>query len=100
MKEVPIKKHKSSILLKVSIFLFALFVVFSLLSQQVKIAEKKEELAQLTEAVKAQEIKNKTLENAFQDETAYKDYLEKSARKDYNYAKPNEKIIIDLEGEG
>lgn len=98
MKEIKIKKPKKNFLLRFSLLCFAAFTIYTLINQQIQISRKEETLHSLNHEITLQEIKNNELKEAFEDEDSYKQYAEKSARKDYNYAQPNEKVIINIGG--
>lgn len=61
MHEVKTKKRKGSLLLKIAVFCFAFFMVSMLVSQQIQISQKKEELAELEQALEEQQVVNDRL---------------------------------------
>ena len=89
MKVIKRKKQRGSLLLKLAIFAFAAYIVFALVNQQVQINEKSQELADLQEQVETQKIKN--------EET--KEYIERVAREDLDYAKPGERVFVNIAGD-
>ena len=52
------ERYKGSILLKFAVLCFAGFILVSLVSQQLQISEKREQLAQLQQEIRIQEIRN------------------------------------------
>ena len=91
MEEVKIKRYKGSLLLKVAVFCFACFMVTMLVGQQISISQKKDELQQLKNELKEQQVVNE--ENA--DNT---DYAEKVARRELDYVKPGERVFYNVGG--
>lgn len=61
MEEVKIKRYKGSLLLKVAVFCFACFMVTMLVGQQISISQKKDELQQLKNELKEQQVVNDEL---------------------------------------
>lgn len=92
------KKSMRSLFFKAA----AVFVVFYLLASfvggQLKLAEKQRELDVLTVKVELQAEANKELLRMMQadDDAAY---VERMAREKLGYAKPHERVFVDLTGE-
>ena len=100
MKVIKRKKQRGSLLLKLAIFAFAAYIVFALVNQQVQINEKSQELADLQEQVETQKIKNEDMKHALNaDEEETKEYIERVAREDLNYAKPGERVFVNIAGD-
>ena len=89
MKVIKKKKQRGSIILRIAVFAFAAFVAGSLLTQQVQIAEKRRQL---------EDIKNEDLEQALGDGSDQGDYVERIARESLDYAKPNERVFVNIAG--
>lgn len=68
-------------------------------TQQIQILEKKKELDEIRTEMQIQNIKNDKLKASLDKDDDFKEYAERTARDDYNYAKPNERIYINI-GEG
>ena len=85
MRELKIEKYKGSLLLKFAVLCFAGFILVSLVGQQLQIGEKREELASLQEQLSTQTARNE--ENA-----------ERKARSERDYAKPGERVFVDVGG--
>ena len=64
MKVVQSKKRKKSKLLRVAVFVFSAYVIGTLISQQMQIAEKRSELNDLTAQIEAQRLRNEDLERS------------------------------------
>ena len=100
MKVIKRKKQRGSLLLKLAIFAFAAYIVFALVNQQVQINEKSQELADLQEQVETQKIKNEDMKHALNaDEEETKEYFERVAREDLDYAKPGERVFVNIAGD-
>ena len=86
MEEVKIKRYKGSLLLKVAVFCFACFMVTMLVGQQISISQKKDELQQLKNELKEQQVVNDELRYDLNEENADNtDYAEKVARRELDY---------------
>ena len=93
MEEVKIKRYKGSLLLKVAVFCFACFMVTMLVSQ------KKDELQQLKNELKEQQVVNDELRYDLNEENADNtDYAEKVARRELDYVKPGERVFYNVGG--
>ena len=100
MKVIKRKKQRGSLLLKLAIFAFAAYIVFALVNQQVQISEKSQQLADLQEQVEIQKIKNEDMKHALNaDEEETKEYIERVAREDLDYAKPGERVFVNIAGD-
>ena len=100
MKVIKRKKQRGSLLLKLAMFAFAAYIVFALVNQQVQINEKSQELADLQEQVETQKIKNEDMKHALNaDEEETKEYIERVAREDLDYAKPGERVFVNIAGD-
>ena len=85
MKVIKKKKQRGSIILRVAVFAFAAFVAGSLLED-------------LQKEIRLQEIKNEDLEQALGDGSDQGDYVERIARESLDYAKPNERVFVNIAG--
>ena len=91
-------KYKGSLILKIAVLCCAAFFLVSLVGQQIRIKEKQEELEVLQAQLKTQQIKNEELKNSLEKGGDLADYAEKVARRDLDYAKPGERVFIDIGG--
>lgn len=98
MEEVKVKKYRSSILLKFAILCLTAFFIYMLANQYMQIGEKKEQLSDLQDEVRVQEIVNDELQYSLDNEDNLADYAEKAARKEFSYAKPQERVFINIGG--
>ena len=99
MEEVKIKRYKGSLLLKVAVFCFACFKVTMLVGQQISISQKKDELQQLKNELKEQQVVNDELRYDLNEENADNtDYAEKVARRELDYVKPGERVFYNVGG--
>ena len=90
-------KRRGGFLVKLAIFCLAAVVLLSLVERQIQIAEKREELAQLEAQLQAQTAKNQELQEVL-DNGGMEEYAEKRARRDLDYAKPNERVFVNVGG--
>ena len=93
MEEVKIKRYKGSLLLKVAVFCFACFMVTMLVGQQISISQKKDELQQLKNELKEQQVVNDELRYDLNEENA-----DKVARRELDYVKPGERVFYNVGG--
>ena len=94
-----IKRYKGSLLLKVAVFCFACFMVTMLVGQQISISQKKDELQQLKNELKEQQVVNDELRYDLNEENADNtDYAEKVARRELDYVKPGERVFYNVGG--
>ncbi len=99
MKVIKQKKQKGSILLRIAIFAFAAYIVVALVNQQVQISEKRQQLTDLQQQLKVQEIKNDDIKHALKSGTnASSDYIERVAREELDFAKPGERVFVNISG--
>lgn len=79
---------------------FAFYVVFTLVHQQVEISEKKEQLEALNEEIVIQEVKNDELKQVNEFDDSENDaYIERVAREEFDYSKQGERVFINVAGE-
>ena len=98
MRDVKEKKNIGSLVLKIALFCFACFFVGSLIDQQMQISEKEEQLAQVTAERELQDRKNEELEKALQSNDGIDSYAEDYVRREYGFAKPDERVYINIGG--
>lgn len=99
MKVIKKQKPKKRILLHLAIFIFAVYMFWGLVNQQIKISDKRRQLAQTKQQIQVQEIKNKDLENALKTGVdSSSDYIEQKARDELDYAKPGERVFVNIAG--
>lgn len=94
------KKKKSfrGLVLKLVLGGVALYLVASFVGGQMQLAAKQRELEELDAKVELQAQENKELDRMMQedDDAAY---IERMAREKLGYARPHERVFVDLTGE-
>lgn len=99
MKELKRQKSRKSILLSAAVFVFAAYILVALVNQQMEIREKRQQLQTAKQQIQIQEVKNDDLEHALSTGTDNSgDYIERKAREELNYAKPGERVFINIAG--
>ena len=82
------------------LIVFAFYVVFTLVNQQVEIAEKKAQLEELKEQIVIQEVKNDEMKQVNEYDDSENDaYIERVAREEFDYSKQGERVFINVAGE-
>jgi len=99
-KKTKSNKKFVSFVISIAVIVFAFYAVVTLVDQQLKIAEKKEELASLQNEIFIQEVKNDDLNNVYNLEDSENDaYIERVAREEFDYSKQGERVFINIAGE-
>ncbi len=88
------KKTSKSRLLKIAVCLFMVYIVYSIVMQQLEIRERKMLLESVQQQCQEQSEVNKEVERLLAM-SANKDYIERIAREKLGYAYPDEKVYID-----
>lgn len=99
MKELEKRRPKKSVLLHAAVFVLAAYMLVALINQQIEIREKRQQLDASRRQIQIQEIQNEDLKHAFStgaDDSS--DYIERKAREELNYAKPGERVFINIAG--
>ena len=91
-------RYKGSVLLKFAVLCFAAFAVVSLVGQQLQISEKREELAAVQEQLSTQLTRNEEIQNSLDNSGGLAEYAERKARSELDYAKPGERVFVDVGG--
>lgn len=95
LRELKLDRYKGSLLLKFAVLCLAGFILVSFIGQQRQIAEKQETLQALQAQLATQNVKNEELRASIQDEEGLREYAERKARQDLNYAMPGERVFVD-----
>ena len=90
-------KKPRGIFLKCALVVFAGYVVFSIFSTQIDIANKKAELAELEAKTEELRISNEEYRSLLES-CGSDSYIERIARKKLDYVYPNERVYIDRSG--
>ena len=98
MHELKIDKYKGSFLLKFAVLCFAVFILVSLVDQQFQIMEKRQELEDLQQQLSTQNARNEEIQNSLENSGGMDEYAERKARSELEYAKPGERVFIDVGG--
>lgn len=88
---------KKNLLFKLVILVLVIYFVSTLVSAQVQINSKREELKQIEQSCEEQRVANKELERQimlYQDE----EYVQRAAREELGYGTADEKLYIDSSG--
>ena len=96
--QVKSKKNFRGLMLKLVLAAIALYLVASFVGGQIQLSAKQRELNELTAKVEMQAQENRELERMMEedDDAAY---IERMAREKLGYAKPHERVFVDLTGE-
>ncbi len=97
---IPFKKEKPSIkkvIILVTLAVFILYLLVSLIMVNIDISERQNELAKLNEQLENQQILNSELSDMI-DSGEVEDYLMRIAREKYGYVFPDEEVYIDISG--
>ncbi len=98
MHKLKIEKYKGSFLLKFAVLCFAVFILVSLIGQQMQISQKREELQSLQEQLNTQNVRNEEIQNSLENSGDLAEYAERRARSELDYAKPGERVFVDVGG--
>lgn len=99
MEEVRAPKRKGSLLLKVALLVFAVFLIVMLFAQGTAIGAKQAELAALEAELENQRLVNDGLRYELENEAAGSDeYAERIARRELGYVYPGERVFYNVGG--
>ncbi len=101
MHEIKTEKYRGFLPLRIALFVLAGAALVLLVSWQIKITEKRTELEQLQAQIAVQDTRNEEIRktvNSLENSDGLKEYAEKKAREDLDYAKPGERIFVDVGG--
>lgn len=99
MKVLEKQKPKKSFLLRLAVFALAAYMLVALVNQQLKIQQKRQQLESAKQQISIQEIQNEDLKHAFSTGTGgQNDYIERKAREELGYAKPGERVFVNIAG--
>ncbi len=99
MKVINIKKYKGSVVLKVAICSLFVFVAGVIISQNFEISAMQSELNYINDEIVRQEKINEEIQySVLTGQTEGQVYVERYARSELDYAKPNEKVFVNIGG--
>lgn len=91
---------KSDIVFFSVVFIMAIWVLGSIINQQVQIKEKKSELNEMENQIYIQEIKNEDIADVLNsNDTENEAFIEQSARENLDFAYKDERIFINISGD-
>lgn len=89
-----VSKRKMPVAVKIAMLVFLLYAAVTIIRLQSQIADKREELAGLTEQVEEYEQANERLRQEMQDGISEEDISE-LARTELSYAESGERVFVD-----
>ena len=89
-----VSKRKMPVAVKIAMLVFLLYAAVTIIRLQSQIADKREELAGLTEQVEEYEQANERLRQEMQDGISEEDISE-LARTELSYAEPGDRVFVD-----
>lgn len=99
MQEVKTKKYRGSLLLKIAVLSFAVFMVTMLIGQQLSIQAKQAELSEVNQRLEEQRVTNEELRYDLESEDTDSDeYAKKIARRELDYVQPGERVFYNVDG--
>ncbi|MBQ5321493.1 MAG: septum formation initiator family protein [Oscillospiraceae bacterium] len=90
-------KKSKNILLSLVLLIFAGYIIYSIFSTQIDIANKKAELAKLSAQVQEVELSNEEMQGLL-DSCDTEAYIERIAREKLDYVYPGERVYVDRSG--
>lgn len=91
------KKHNKSLFLRIALLCFAVYMVYSMISLQAQLAQKKQELQKELDAINEQKMSideiNQLLKSGSKDEL-----IERAARDKLDFVFKNEEVYEDISG--
>ncbi len=91
------KAKKRSIILRLGIFVFAVFLVVSMSRLQIELIEKKDRLNAAKQQLEATELKVQELQNLLENGEE-SDFIERVARERLGYVYSDEEVYTDISG--
>lgn len=98
MQRMKRKLPLGAVTLRAGLVLLCAYLVFSLVSVQMDIVTKRQQLDNVTAQVEAQQAKNQELRRTL-DADDEASYMERVARDKLGYAKPSERVYVDMSGQ-
>ncbi len=99
MHEVRAERPGGSLILKIALVCLVIYFAFTLISQRISIGEKQQQLAALQQEIYIQELSNNELRHDIDANAGNDEHIESVARSEYNYAKPGERVFVNIAGE-
>lgn len=95
---MAVVKKRKSIILRILLLIFAVYVVISLTNLEIKLSERRRELKNGEAVLEKKNIQIDELERLLKNGTEA-ELIEKAARERLGYVYPNEQVFIDLSGQ-
>ncbi len=95
------EKYRGFLPLRVALFVLAGAALVVLLIWQMRIADKTAQLQDLQTQIAVQNTRNEEIRksvDSLETEDGLQEYAEKKAREDLGYAKPGERVFVDVGG--
>ena len=90
------KKHRKSLILRLSVFAFIVYIAVVLINLQFKISRDKATFVSVTAQYQTQQDKNAEIQRVLSENDDQ--YKESIARDKLGYAKPDERIYVNVSG--
>lgn len=95
---VAVKKKRKSVLLRVLLLAFSVYILVSLIHFQVQLSESRQQLVEKTAELEAKNLEISELERLLDSGTEAQ-LVERAARERLGYVYPDEQVHIDLSGQ-
>lgn len=95
---VAVKKKRKSVLLRVLLLAFSVYILVSLIRFQLQLTESRQQLAEKTAELEAKNLEISELEQLLDSGTEAQ-LVERAARERLGYVYPDEQVHIDLSGQ-
>lgn len=96
MEKVQSAKKPKNILLKIALFVFIVYIVGLLINVQAQIRDKRAAYNAVQEQIASEKANNERLLSVM--ETDDEEYIERIARERLGYAKPGDRVFVDISG--
>ncbi len=99
MRVLKKAKVKKSIILRIAIFSFCVYIVSVLVSQQIQISNKRADLDELNKKIAMQDSKNEEMQRIADSKSDENEaYIERIARECLGFAKQGERVFVNIIG--
>ena len=94
------KRKKVRILLYILAAAFVIYAGIMIISQQIQISQKEAQLSEIQQKLSVQNLRNDELKDALDAGlNASSDYIKRIARQTLDFAKPGERIFVNISGD-
>lgn len=99
LKEVKTPKFKGSLIFRFSIICLVVYIISSIITTQLKITDKNEELDSVNSEISIQQLANDDLQELIDDDLlGDSQYAEEYAREELGYAENGERVFVNIGG--